>query len=545
MLASNTLEAQRLKLQNELDAQKTQAERNRLGQFATPTDLAIDLLEYASTIFPLNERVHFLDPAIGTGAFYSALLRVFARQRIAEALGFEIDPHYQEPASQLWASSGLALKLADFTFEEPSNRFNLIICNPPYVRHHHLRNSDKIRLQNRTYHASGMKINGLAGLYCYFLGLSHAWMPDGGIAGWLIPSEFMDVNYGKAIKHYLLNKVTLLHIHRFDPNDVQFADALVSSAVVWFRKALPPRSHSVMFTFGGTLIEPKLTRDVSVDTLATEPKWTRFPTADSRRSSATAVLSDFFDIKRGLATGNNNFFILNREEIVSRNLPMEAFRPILPSPRYLSENEIAADINGLPLLERQLFLLDMRLSEEEIKGRFPTLFAYLEEGKSRDIHECYLCRHRTPWYSQENRPPAPIVCTYLGRRDTKSGRPFRFILNNSVATVANVYLAMYPRVRLFRAMESDSTLIRRIWDMLNKMGPDQLIGEGRVYGGGLHKLEPSELANVDASTILKLIPNFKMIVKPKQLGLFDDDKELPANNRIHTDAPSAALQVRR
>jgi hypothetical protein len=42
----------------------------------------------------------------------------------------------------------------------------------------------------------------------------------------LIPSEFMDVNYGAAVKRYLLNKVTLLHIHRFDPHDVQFGDAL-------------------------------------------------------------------------------------------------------------------------------------------------------------------------------------------------------------------------------------------------------------------------------------------------------------------------------
>jgi hypothetical protein len=48
----------------------------------------------------------------------------------------------------------------------------------------------------------------------------------------------MDVNYGKAVKHYLLSRVTLLHIHRFDPNGVQFADALVSSAVVWFRNGL-------------------------------------------------------------------------------------------------------------------------------------------------------------------------------------------------------------------------------------------------------------------------------------------------------------------
>ena len=85
-------------------------------------------------------------------------------------------------------------------------RFNLIICNPPYVRHHHLGNGDKSRLQIHTLQASGMKISGLAGLYCYFLGLSHAWMTDGGVAGWLIPSEFMDVNYGQAVKRYLLDR---------------------------------------------------------------------------------------------------------------------------------------------------------------------------------------------------------------------------------------------------------------------------------------------------------------------------------------------------
>lgn len=34
------------------------------------------------------------------------------------------------------------------------------------------------------------------------------------------------------------------------------------------------------------------------------------------------------------------------------------------------------------------------------------------------------------------RPPAPFVYTYLGRSDKKSGRPFRFILNNSKATAA-------------------------------------------------------------------------------------------------------------
>ena len=252
----NGFERVRLKLQAELDARKTQAERNRLGQFATPTALALDILTYAATLIPEGEKIRLLDPAVGTGSFFSAFQQVFSEKLISGAVGFEIDPHYGEPASHLWRDSDFTIKLADFTTQDPDGQFNLLICNPPYVRHHHLQNEDKVRLQARTAQASGMKLSGLAGLYCHFLGLSHPWMADGGVAGWLIPSEFMDVNYGKAIKHYLLEKVTLLKIHRFCPDDVQFTDALVSSAVVWFKKEPPPKNHKIPFTFGGSLLEP-------------------------------------------------------------------------------------------------------------------------------------------------------------------------------------------------------------------------------------------------------------------------------------------------
>ena len=46
------LEKQRLLLQAQIDNQKSQAERNRLGQFATPSPLAKDILNYAKTLLP-------------------------------------------------------------------------------------------------------------------------------------------------------------------------------------------------------------------------------------------------------------------------------------------------------------------------------------------------------------------------------------------------------------------------------------------------------------------------------------------------------------
>jgi adenine-specific DNA-methyltransferase len=501
------LETQRLHLQAELDGLKTQADRNRLGQFATPTLLARDILRYAGTLIEPDAPIQFLDPAIGTGSFFSALLSEYPPDRITAATGYEIDPHYGRPAAELWAGQGLDYQMGDFTEAPATASYNMLICNPPYVRHHHLTNENKARLQLKTATITGRRFSGLAGLYCYFLGIAHAWMAEGGVAGWLIPSEFMDVNYGQAVKRYLLEEVTLLHIHRFDPNDVQFADALVSSAVVWLRKGKPPADHAVRFSFGGSLSNPHQERHVPVSALADEAKWTRFPAAAVRARSTSPVVSDFFRIKRGIATGDNRYFILDEDEITRRGLPMEAFRPILPSPRYVTADEIEADPEGRPKLDRRLFLLDSKLAEAEIERRYPKLHDYLQEGKAKGLHDGYLCSRRNPWYAQEKREPAPIVCTYLGRGDAKSGRPFRFILNNSQATCANVYLSMYPTPALAETLAGDPTLIRRVWKALNRITPDQLLGEGRVYGGGLHKLEPKELANVPVPEIADILPS--------------------------------------
>jgi len=517
----NGREDSRLELQASLDGRKTSEERNRLGQYATPTLLALDILQYAKQLAPRG-GIRFLDPAIGTGSFYSALREVFGKQRVKAAIGFEIDEHYGKPSAQFWKETDLKLQLADFTATQAprseTTKCNLVICNPPYVRHHHLEAAEKIRLQIEAERITGVKLSGLAGLYCYFMLLAHKWMAQDGVAGWLIPSEFMDVNYGSAIKRYLLANVTLLRIHRFDPNDVQFDDALVSSAVVWFKNSSPPANHSVQFTFGGSLLEPRVSRSVSASTLLAEPKWTRFPISKERDTTSQFTIADLLTIKRGIATGDNHFFIKTREEIELQKLPMRFFKPILPSPRALQSDEVEADARGWPVLDPQVFVLNCNLREEEVRRDWPTLWAYLETGKP-EVASGYLCTSRNPWYSQELRQPSPFLCTYMGRRDSKTGRPFRFILNHSQAIAANVYLMLYPRPELAAALAESRDLKSRIWQALNEIKSEVLLGEGRVYGGGLHKMEPRELAKVPADKIAALIPSSER--PARQADLFE------------------------
>ena len=424
------------------------------------------------------------------------------------------------PAVNLWRDFSLEINIEDFTSATPppdGEKFNLLVCNPPYVRHHHIGAAEKQRLKAQVKQVSGIDMNGLAGLYCYFLGLSHQWMANGGLAGWLVPSEFMDVNYGAAVKRYLLEGVTLQHIHRFDPSEVQFGDALVSSSVVWFTREKPPRNHEVRMSYGGSLQNPKLERMVPANTLSRDRKWTHHPMKDDSSELTTPKLSDYFTIKRGLVTGNNKYFILPIDEIKKRNLPLEAFRPILPSPRYLTGTRVLADSSGNPILDRQLFLLDCKLSESEVKERLPNLGTYLDEGKAQGIADRYLCRHRKPWYAQEHRPAAPFLCTYLGRNTNKNRHPFRFILNESEATAPNVYLMLYPKPSVERAIAESPRLKHKIWQFLNCIDANDVLSQGRVYGGGLYKLEPKELGRVTASDLAGMLRNNSCRkLRPKQ-----------------------------
>jgi len=54
-------------------------------------------------------------------------------------------------------------------------------------------------------------------------------------------------------------------------------------------------------------------------------------------------------------------------------------------------------------------------------------------------------------------------------------------------------------------MQRDRKLARAIWELLNEIPAETLLGEGRVYGGGLYKMEPRELANVPADAIMALL----------------------------------------
>ena len=485
----------RLELQAAIDAGKKVEDRRRMGQFATPGALAAAIVR--ETLPYLNESgwMTALEPSMGTGAFVSAMLSEMGT-RVGRIRACELDDDFYAAAVKLWGHSRCDIQKGDFTAAEPERVADVVFANPPYVRHHALGGERKKNLQTLVQRRVGLRISGLAGLYCHFLLLSRAWMKEGAVGAWLIPSEWMSVNYGEALRTFFTRCVKLLRVHRFDVEDVRFDDALVSSCVVWFAN-LPPDGEGVQFTGGRDIEKPTTRRVIELADLRREAKW---PPRVGCTLKHGLCLGDCFDIRRGIATGDNNFFVLNEDTVREKGIPDAFLKPILPSPRHLKVEHVTSDDLGVPTNADRRFLLDCTgytIDELPLPVR-----SYLETGIAVTSRR-NLCASRNVWYAQEQRDPAPILCSYMGRGNGAGTPPVRFILNDSRAIATNSFLMLYPKGFLAEYLGDDGLKREALWNMLLDISADEISQAGRSYGGGLQKIEPKELGNVPCRALAK------------------------------------------
>ena len=184
-------------------------------------------------------------------------------------------------------------------------------------------------------------------------------------------------------------------------------------------------------------------------------------------------------------------------------------RPILPSPRHLKTTVVDSDKEGNPLIDPQLCVIDCELPEDILEDRHPALWEYLQTAEALGIKDGYLIGKRTPWYKQEQREPAPFLCTYMGRGSGLK-QPFRFVWNRSRAIGTNLYLMLYPRNGLAAMLRRHAERFADVFTLLGQVTGNELRGEGRVYGGGLNKIEPTELARISATPFVSLWPELEL-----------------------------------
>ncbi len=464
--------------------------------FVTPPELAEDMAQLAISLLDKSTiSIDFGDPANGVGAFYQALIQIIPKERISSAIGIDINPKMVFLAKLKWGDRGLKVLRGDYLHMGILPHRNLILANPPYLRHQKIPPKYKEKLRNRIVSLNGNWISARSGQYVYFLLLSHQWMSPNAIAVWLIPSEFMQTEYGSAIRQYLTSKVELLRIHIFGHDDPQFETALVLPSVVAFRNKLPSTQHKVIFSIGGTIFNFKKSIIHINSELKDDSTWKAILLGKRNIARTKYKIEDLFIVRRGIATGANTFFILEREDAIQKGIPEIALRPILPKARVLNSYIIEVEPDGYPKLSPQLSVIDTDLPEEEIEKKYPSFMEYLNSGKEKELLSRNLIRNRSPWYKQEQRQPAPFLCTYMGR-GSSNNPPIRFIWNKSTAIATNTFIMLYPTNALKKFINNKLSIYKKIFGFLEEIASKYLLENYRIHAGGLYKIEPGELRKV-------------------------------------------------
>jgi adenine-specific DNA-methyltransferase len=454
--------------------------RRQRGQFFTPPTVAAAMTRWAC---PPSVQGNFLDPAVGAGIFIRQALALHPTRALTY-YGYDIDAEVLHLAqATLGASVQVQLARQDFLAAPIHRKFAAIVCNPPYLKHHAIPDKAAVFARLR---AEGLELPQTTNYYCLFLLRACQLLAANGRCAFIIPSEFLNADYGIAVKRHLLACGLLRGIILFDFKTQVFDGILTTACILLLENTPPeadirlavlhdPQALPALLEAWGTAVNDGWQR-LPVGALDPARKWRNYFHAEETASASLVPLAQLARCMRGIATGCNDYFTLSQQELDRYGLQLATVRRCVTRARDAMQLVFdAAQLDDLAAQQRKVYLIDFG-ERPDAAGQ-----AYLARGEALGIPQRFLPRHRRVWHAPENRPAADLWVQVFSR-----GR-VRFILNAAGAANLTCFHGLYlaPAARPWR---------RLLWLYLNTPLCQELMRqERREYGGGLEKFEPRDI----------------------------------------------------
>jgi len=425
-----------------------------------------------------------IDGGTGSGRFLAEVLR---RQPKTNAIAVDVDPVATLMTRAMLAvmkTSSVRVINGDYIkldLPKISGR-TAFIGNPPYVRHHQLSPEAKAWAQE-TAASIGLRISGLAGLHAYFFLATAVLGQPGDVGCFVTSAEWLDVNYGAIIRSLVLGRLGGRSLHVVEPKALPFEGTQTTAVITAFEigsQEDPIRLHDVesldqlkeLATAG---------RPVTRQRLQESPRWSGLLRLGAKVPDGFIELGELCRVHRGTVTGANAIWVLRHHA----DLPISVLYPSVTRARELfAAGTVLADRGHLRLVVDIPCELDQFDAHDRVKvGRF------IKAAKKAGVDKGYIAAHRRAWWSVGLKAPAPILATYMARR------PPAFVMNAAEARHINIAHGLYPR------QELDEHTLSRLAEALRT---GAILGQGRVYAGGLIKFEPKEMERLmvpDLSTL--------------------------------------------
>ncbi len=281
--------------------------------------------------------------------------------------------------------------------------FDIIIGNPPYVRHELIKDwKPALRNSFETYRSS-------ADLYVYFFELGHQLLKPGGKLGYISSNQFFRVGYGAGLRRFLTERTRIEAAIDLSQHKDIFHDAQVSTAIVIFEKSQPWEGKVLIRTplfDNQTSYMPSGRLDSGIWSLEDEG----FFALRTKMHNRGVPLKDWRNVEiiGGVGTGFNSAFVINRAtrtELIAED-PKSAgiIKPLLRGRdikqwyhrdpiRWLIFTRRGTDISQYPAIEKYLYQHYESLRPKnngEPTGRKPGNYEWYEIQQSGDFYESFV-----------------------------------------------------------------------------------------------------------------------------------------------------------
>ncbi|TYR61195.1 N-6 DNA methylase [Streptomyces parvus] len=465
--------------------------RRHLGTFFTPAAVLEFMVTRAKSVSQ-NPTV-IVDPGAGVGAFTESALREWPHASV-HAIDVNVVTLGLLAArcSAMQTSQEPIFHHADYlgwiqAVNPHDEAQRLFIGNPPYTRHHLMNQATKKLAQA----ASGeLCPSGQAGLSTHFLAATLRRMQARDTLCFLLPTNWLETNYGRHIREHLWQLHSrLIEIHMFPHGASVFPNAQVSAMVILIgpetQRKQEMRYFQVAQNQRGRYVAKSVTKRKRAG--SAPPIFTRESLSQKvkgqigEKCASAKPLSDVATVRRGVATGDNSFFIRTDAEVA--HLPEAAYVRALPSLRNISFDDLTTELHetmGRQGARRWLLRLDKTDSTD------PAVAALMHEGEKKGTPERYLCKIRTPWYAVEEVPIPDILIAPMSKSE------FKVVSNTAQAIPTN---SLYGIRLLDRAAAELFARPLTLW-LQSEDGQKSLRALARRHSDGIFKLEPRALSGL-------------------------------------------------
>lgn len=461
---------------------------NDHGQFFTPSRIA----DFMSSL-DIEYEGDVLDPACGPGVFLQYVNRNSSNE--CEFVGIDNDC-LMTLAAELRSSilgfrNRVRFEKSDYVNQyETYEEYDIIIGNPPYNRFQNYEgNKSEVTEIEDKYNPSS-----LANLYSNFFLRSDSLVSEDGFIVFLTPIEYLQTEYGEYLKRLFLDKYQIEMFVKLGWDENVF-DAMTTLCVTVLRKSEDSGKNTVSFYVSDSPsdlgVESNMKEtEVLQEDLDEDDKWTRYfiDIENLEYLDKTEELGEIADVKRGIATGYNDYFTLTESEVREHGLQEDYLKPVLTKAAY-GKNYIFGyeDFESLKSQGKKVYLL--YYEDQEVSSE---LSSYIEHGENMDANDRYLTRNRDPWYSMETREPAPILATVFSQDD------MRFIYNEESTLTLAAFHGIYPNL-------DGENQIKALLAYLNSDVALELAKtQHREYSDGLTKFEPNDISELPILDIRRI-----------------------------------------